>query len=117
MLLMVEKGIREGICHAIYLCAKANSKYMEGYDKNKESSYLKYLDVNNLYGWEMSQNNMDDIFENIEEYNPNTKRKILIAFDDMSFDMHSYKKLNPIVTELYIRGRKLNISLVCITEY
>ena len=50
MLLVVEKGIRRGICNAIYQYAKANSKYMKGYDKNKESSYLNYWDVNNLYG-------------------------------------------------------------------
>ena len=55
MLLMIEKGIREGICHAIYQFAKANNKYMKDYDKNKESSYLNYWDVNNLYGWAMSQ--------------------------------------------------------------
>ena len=53
---------------------------------------------------------MDDIYKNIEEYNPNKKRKILIVFDDMIADMLSNKKLNPIVTELFIRGRKLNIS-------
>ena len=52
---------------------------------------------------------MNDIYKNIEEYNPNKKRKILIAFDDMIADMLSNKKLNPIVTELFIRGRKLNI--------
>ena len=40
MLLMVEKGIREGICHAIHRCAKADNKYMKNYDKNKDSSYL-----------------------------------------------------------------------------
>ena len=50
---------------------------------------------------------MDDIHKNIEEYNPNKKRKILIVFDDMIADMLSNKKLNPIVTELFIRGRKL----------
>ena len=49
MLLMVEKGIRGGICHAIHQYAKANNKYMKDYDKNKELSYLKYWDVNNLY--------------------------------------------------------------------
>ena len=59
---------------------------------------------------------MDDIYKNIEEYNPNKKRKILIVFDDMIADMLSNKKLNPIVTELLIRGRKLNISLVFITQ-
>ena len=55
MLLMVEKGIRGGICHAIQRYAKANIKYMKNYDKNIISSYLVYLDVNNLYGWVMSQ--------------------------------------------------------------
>ena len=60
---------------------------------------------------------MDDIYENIEEYNPIKKRKILIVFDNMIADMLSNKELNPIVTELFIRGRKPNISLVFITQY
>ena len=47
MLLMAEKGIRDGICHAIHRYAKANNKQMKDYDKNKESSYLNYWDVNN----------------------------------------------------------------------
>ena len=55
MLLMVEKGIRGGIYHAIHQYAKANNKYMKNYDKNKQSAYLKYWDVNSLYGWAMSQ--------------------------------------------------------------
>ena len=59
---------------------------------------------------------MDDIYKNIEKYNPNKKRKILLAFHDMIADMLSNKKLNPIVTELFIRGRKLNTSLVFITQ-
>ena len=59
---------------------------------------------------------MDNIYKNIEGYNPNKKRKILIVFEDMIADMLSNKKLNPIVTELFIRGRKLNISLVFITR-
>ena len=53
--LMVEKGIRGGICHAIYRYAKANNKYMRNYNKDEEESFLQYLDGNNLYGWEMSQ--------------------------------------------------------------
>ena len=55
---------------------------------------------------------MDDIYKNIKEYNPNKKRRILIVFDDMITDMRRNKKLNPIVTELFIRGRKLSISIV-----
>ena len=58
---------------------------------------------------------MGDIYENSEECIPNKKHKILIVFDDMIADMLSNKKLNPEVTELFIRGRKLNISLVFIT--
>ena len=55
MLLMVEKGSRGGVCHAIYRYAKANNKYMKNYNKDKEESFFQYLDVNNLYGWAMSQ--------------------------------------------------------------
>ena len=56
------------------------------------------------------------IYKHIEEYIPNKKRKIVIVFDDMISDMLSNKKLNPVETELFIRGRKLSISLVFITQ-
>ena len=55
MLLMVEKGIRGGICHAVHRYAKANNKYMIYHDKSKEISYILCLDANNFYGLAMSQ--------------------------------------------------------------
>ena len=59
---------------------------------------------------------MHDVYKNIDNYNPDKENKILIVFDDMIADMIHNKKLNSIVTELFIRGRKLNISLVFITQ-
>ena len=59
---------------------------------------------------------MQDVYENIEEYNLGKKRKILVAFDDMIADMINNKKLNPVAIELFIRSRKLNISIVFITQ-
>ena len=58
---------------------------------------------------------MDNIYENIEEYNPNKECKILIVFDDMIVNILSNKKLNLVATEIFIRERKLNISLAVIT--
>ena len=58
---------------------------------------------------------MNNVYKNIEEYNQNKKK--LIVFDDMIANMLSKEKLNSIVTELFIRGRKLNISLLFITQY
>ena len=74
MLLMIQKGIRGRICQTINWYARANNKYRKGYDKNKESPYLKYYDVNNLYGWAKSQklpvSNFDWI-EDTSQYNKN----------------------------------------------
>ena len=62
-------------------------------------------------------NNMQDVYKNIEEYNLGEKRKVLIVFDDMIADMiNDNKKLIPVVTELFIRGRKLNIAIVFVTQ-
>ena len=55
MSLMIEAGVRGRMCQVIHKHAKANNKYMKNYDKSIESSYLMYLDANNLYGWVMSQ--------------------------------------------------------------
>ena len=55
MVLMIEKGIRSGICQATYRYAKANNEYIKNYNKDIESSFIEYLDANNIYGWAMSQ--------------------------------------------------------------
>ena len=59
---------------------------------------------------------MQDVYKNIEDYNPDKKRKVLMVFDDMIADMINYKKLNAIVTELFLRDRKLNVFIVFITQ-
>ena len=81
----------------------------------RESTVLKHL--NDSKAFIEYSNDMDDICENIEKYNPNKKQKILIAFGDMISDMFSNKRRHPIVTELFIRGRELNISLFLSQSY
>ena len=61
-------------------------------------------------------NTMDDVYNNIDDYNPKRKRNILIVFDDMIADIMTNKRFQPIIKELFIRCRKLNISLVFITQ-
>ena len=80
----------------------------------QESTGLKHL--NDSKAFSAYSNEMDDIYKTIEEYNPNKKRTIFIVFDDMVADMLSNKNFNPIVIELFIRGRKLNISLAFTTQ-
>ena len=63
-----------------------------------------------------NSNNIQNLYKNIEDYNRRKNRKVLIVFDGMIVDMINNKKLNPIVTELFIRGRKLNSSIVFITQ-
>ena len=74
-------------------------------------------DFNDFKAFIQHSNVIDNIYKNIEDYNLNKKRKILIVFEDMIADVLSTKKLNSIVTELFIRGRKLNSSLLFITQY
>ena len=80
----------------------------------QESTDLKHL--NDSKDFTEYSNDMDDIHKNIEEYNRTKKQKILIVFNDMNADMLSNKKLNPIVTKLFIRGKKLKIYYVFITQ-
>ena len=82
---MVEKGIRGGICHAIHRYAKANNKSMKNHDKSIESSYLMYLDANNLYGWAMSKKLSVNGFEWVEELSEFDERLI------KKYDENSHK--------------------------
>ena len=99
----------------IYLYAKDPYKTKYQYLTNKrENVGLDHFDDPKAF-MEYS-NDMQDVYKNIEDYNPIKKRKVLIVFDDMIADMINNKKLDPVVTELFIRGRKLNISIVFITQ-
>ena len=88
----------------IYLYSKDpyEAKYQFLINK-QESTGLKHF--NDSKAFTEHTNDMDDSYKNIEEYNPNKKRKMLIVFDDMIADILNNKKLNPIVTELFFRGR------------
>ena len=101
--------------YKIYLYAKNpyEAKYQFSLNK-QESTDLKHFNYSKAF-IEYS-NDLDDIYKNIEEYDRNKKAKISIVFDDMIADMLSNKKLKLIVTALFIRDRKLNISLVFITQ-
>ena len=98
----------------IYLYAKDpyEAKYQYLIDKREKVGLDHFDDPKALMEY---SNDMQDVYKNIEEHNPNITHKVLIVFDDMIADMINSKKLNPIVTELFIRGRKLNISIVFIT--
>ena len=99
----------------IYLYAKDpyESKYQYLINKHEKVGLDHFKDPKAFMEY---SNDMEDVYKNIENYNPGKKRKILIAFDYMIADMINNKKLNPVVTELFIRGRKLNISIVFITQ-
>ena len=80
----------------------------------RESTGLK--NFNDPKAFIVYSNNIQDVFKNIEECNIGKERQILIVFDDMIADLINNKKLNSVVTELFISGRKLNVSLVLITQ-
>ena len=82
--------------------------------KKREDAGIKHL--NNPNAFIECSNTMDDVYENINDYNPIRKRKKLIVFDDMIADIMGNKKFQAIIKELFIRCRKLNISLVFITQ-
>ena len=106
----------QGDIDKIYLHAKDLSKpKYEFLIKKRENTGIKHVNDSNAF-IECS-NTMDDVNENIDEYNPNRKRKTLIVFDDVVADIMKKKKtFQAIIKELFIRCRKVNISLVFITQ-
>ena len=123
MLLMVEEGIRGGLCHSIHRYGKANNRYMNTYDESKESSYIQYLDANNLYGWAMSQKLPKNNFKWVEDtskinkefiknYNENSNKGYIIEVD-----VKYPKKLHDLHSDLPFLPRKMKTDkckkLVC----
>ena len=99
----------------IYLYAKDpyESKYQYLINKREGVGINHFNDPKAFIEY---SNDMHDVYKNIDDYNPDKENKILIVFDDMIADMINNKKLNPVVTELFVRGRKLNISIEFITQ-
>ena len=125
MLLMVEKGIREGICHSIHRYAKANNKYIQNYNKDEESSYMQYLDSNNLYGWAMSKklpvngfkwldsDNINEINEDfIKNYDENNDKGYILEVD-----VKYPKRLHELHSDLPFLSERMEVNkckkLVC----
>ena len=101
----------QGDIDKIYLYAKDLNEPKYGFlIKNRENAGIKYLNGSNAFI--KCSNTMDDVDENIDDYNPIIKRKKIILFDDMMADIMSNKKFKAIIKELFIRWRKLNISFV-----
>ena len=99
------------------ICLYANDPYETKYqyliNKREKVGLDHFKDPRTLMEY---SKDMEDVYKNIENYNPRKKHKILIVIDDITADMYNNKKLNPVVTELFIRGRKLNISIVFIAQ-
>ena len=122
MLLMVEKGIRGGICHSIHRHAKANNKYMKKYDESKGPLYIQYLDANNLYGWAMSQKLPVNGFKWIEDTSE-INEEFMKNYDENSdkgyillVDVKYPRKLHDLHSDLPFLPKRMKIDkwkLVC----
>ena len=113
---MVEKGIRGGICHAIHRHAQANNRYMKNDDKNKESSYIQYLEANNLYGWAMSQKSPVNGFKWINDVTE-IDEKFIKNYDEdsdkgyiLEVDVKYLKKLHDLHSDLPYFPKRMKID-------
>ena len=125
MLIKVEEGIRGGICHSIQRYAKANNKYMKSYNNNEESSYIQYLDANNLYGWAMSKKlpvnglkwlDSNNINEINEEFTKSYKENDIKGYI-LEVDVKYPKRLHELHSDLPFLSEQMEIDkckkLVC----
>ena len=113
---MVEEGIRGGICHSIHRNAKANNKYMKNYDERKESSYIQYLDANNLYGWAMPQKLPVNGFKWLEDTSK-INEEFIKNYDEnndkgyiLEVDVKYPKKLRDIHSDLPFLAKRMKID-------
>ena len=122
MLLMIEEGIRGGICHSIHRYAKVSNKYIQNYNNNEESSYIQYLDTNNLYGWAMSKklpvngfkwldsNKINEDF--IKNYNENNDKGYILEVD-----VKYPKRLHELHSDLPFLSERMEVNkckkLIC----
>ena len=127
MLLMVEEGIRGGIGHSLHRYAKANNKYMKNYNNNEESSYIQYLDTNNLYGWAMSKKlpvNGFKWIDNNETAGPVINEDFIKNYDDNNdkgyiseVDVKYSKRLHDLHSDLPFLSERIKVNkckkLVC----
>ena len=116
MLLMVEKGIRGGICNTIHRYAKANNKYMKDYNKDKESSYINCWHVKNLYRWAVSQKlpvNNFELTEETSQFNEDFIKKYDEEIDEWYFlevDFQYPKKLEKFHNDLALLPERKKIE-------
>ena len=124
MLLMVEEGISGGICHSIHRYAKANNKYMKNYNNKEESSYIQYLDANNLYDWAMSKKLPVNRFKWIETAEPVINEDFIKNYDEnndkgyiFEADVKYPKRLHELHSDLPFLSERMEVNkckkLVC----
>ena len=118
MFLTFEDGIRSGICNNTHSYAEANKKYMKNYDKNKESSFLMYVDANNLYGWAMSKKLSVDGFKWVDDLSMFTE-DFIKSYDEegdigylLVVDIEYPKTLSMLHSDLFFLPDRMKVNKV-----